>query len=153
MNELTLVELIVLALGCFRITHLFVYDVITAPLRWIFIEEVEEPDASGRMNRFVYPRLPMWKAFFGMLISCPWCFGFWVAVALVAGWYFFPTVTFIIALIFALSGVAGFLETLIKLWGGQMYMPTKAQLDRMEEMKEQFMNTGQAKSSELIDSK
>lgn len=149
MNELDLnmVQLIVLSLACFRMTHLIVSDVITAPLRWIFVEEVEEPDREGRMSKYVYPRMPHWKALIGTLISCPWCMGFWVGVLLVAGWYWIPTITFWVALVFAISGLGSLAETIVRYWTVQTYSPTDKQLARFEQIKTDFMGASEPKKA------
>ncbi|QQE72799.1 DUF1360 domain-containing protein [Brevibacillus composti] len=139
--DMSMTTLIVLSLACFRLTHLLISDVITAPIRWIFVEEVEEPDAQGRMNKYVYPKMPAWKAIFGILFSCPWCMGVWVGAALTAGWYYYPSITFAISLIFAISAVAGLLETVTRYWAVHTYSPTQTQLNKFDEIKQQFMDS------------
>ncbi|MEW9701476.1 DUF1360 domain-containing protein [Paenibacillus sp. SI8] len=145
--DMNLTTFIIYALGAFRITHLIISDVITAPLRWMFLEEIEEPDALGRMNKLTIPKLPQWRAFLGMLFACPWCMSFWVSVLMVAGWYWIPQLTFGIALIFALSAVAGTLETVIRYWQVHTYSPTQQQLQKFEDLKQQFFESKPNKSA------
>lgn len=133
-----LTTFLILGFACFRITHLIVADVITAPFRAIFIEEIEEPDATGRMNRLTIPKPPAWRIFFGSLIACPWCMGVWVAILLVLGWYYIPNIVFPIALVFAISGLGIVFEVATRLWTVNSFSPTKEQLQRFEELKKQF---------------
>lgn len=142
MENMTMVQFLVLSFACFRITHLIVSDVITAPFRWIFVEEVDEPDKQGRMSHYVFPKMPQWKAIIGTLISCPWCMGVWVGGLLVLGWYYIPNIVFPVALIFAIAGLGSVVETTIRFWTVNTYSPTDAQLEKFEDIKKQFLDSG-----------
>lgn len=147
---------LILSFACFRLTHLIVADVITAPFRAMFVEELEEPDREGRMNVLTIPKFPKWRALIGTLISCPWCVGFWIGLALIAGWYWIPNVTFWIAAVFAISGVGSLLETVSRYWTVHTYSPTDQQLEKFEELKRRFFETedsGQTEQKETNEKK
>ncbi|WP_078393737.1 DUF1360 domain-containing protein [Shouchella patagoniensis] len=139
LGELNLVTLLILGLAVFRLTYLIISDVITAPIRGFFVEEIEETDSRGRMTHYTMPKMPFSRAIIGTLITCPWCISVWIGALLVIAWNLWPTVTILISLVFALSGVAGFMMQLNRLVIVNTYSPSKKQLQRMEEMKEQFM--------------
>src|SRR5690606_38508877 len=99
------VTFVILGFACFRITHLIVSDEFMSFFRAFFVNEVNERDAQGRWIKLQYPKLPMWRAYIGALISCPWCTGVWVGALLVIGWYLIPDIIFPISLVFAVSGL------------------------------------------------
>ena len=53
------------------------------------------------------------KGFLGGIFSCIWCLSMWVSAAVVAGYVFFPDLTFILAYLFSLSAVACIIESVI----------------------------------------
>jgi hypothetical protein len=83
-------DLVLLMLASFRLTHLLVFDSIAAPLR---------APLEAR---------PFW----GDLISCYWCTGFWVSIGLVAGYTIWPAFFYPLVLVLAVAGGAALLETL-----------------------------------------
>lgn len=86
----TLLEFVVLALACFRLTRLVTTDTIFNPLR----------------ERF-WRRFPPETTKLGYLSTCDWCTSVWVGSLLAGSGTIFPTATTLIALPFALSAVAG----------------------------------------------
>jgi hypothetical protein len=84
--------LVLLILASYRLTHLITLDTITEPIR---------------------TRLAS-VPFLGELISCYWCAGIWVSALLVAGHYWWPGPTGVIALILAIAGGQALVETLSK---------------------------------------
>ena len=88
---MTALEFVVLGLGTFRLSRLVVDDDITLPLRaWIF-------------DRFPSDWLIS-------LLSCVWCTGVWISVAVAGSYAVAPVVLWWCMLPFALSAVAGLLE-------------------------------------------
>lgn len=94
MDNLSLVEFLILGLAAFRVTHLLLSDVI----------------AEGLRER-VWKRFPPESTKIGYLFTCPWCLGFWVSTAIGISYILIPMVTVPVALIFALSAVAGIIST------------------------------------------
>jgi hypothetical protein len=94
--ELTLVNLIILSLGAFRLTHLITTDAI----------------ADGF-------RTKVWKRFppttkIGYLITCNWCTGFWVALFTVLFYLALPTLTIVVSLVLAISAAIGLISAWIE---------------------------------------
>lgn len=138
MPQLTGLTFVVLALACFRLTHLIVVDEITGPLRGMFTTTVHEVDAAGRMVKLAYPKPPLWRAFLGVLFGCPWCMGVWVSFFLVAGWFYFPMIFFPIALILAVAGGGIIVEMVTTYWARNSFSPTPAQLERLHTTRRMF---------------
>lgn len=107
--NVTLVEILLFAFAAFRLTRLFVYDEITAPIRRLFLEEVEH-------EREVYLKVKEGKVrgFFGKLLSCYWCTGIWAAIILVFGFIFFPGIFTYVIFILAIAGLSSFIETIVQ---------------------------------------
>ena len=88
---MTGVEFVVVSLGVFRLARLVVDDDITLPARaWLF-------------DRFPSDWLIS-------LLSCVWCTGFWISVAVAGSYAVAPVIVWWVLLPFALSAVAGLLE-------------------------------------------
>lgn len=92
MIDITLLQFVILGLASYRVTRLFTRDMITAPLR----------------NAF-WKKFPPESSYLGYLSTCEWCFSFWIAAAFVGGFIIIPSVISIIAIIYAVSAVAGLL--------------------------------------------
>jgi hypothetical protein len=107
---------IILALACFRLTRLIVFDKITEFLRQPFFDEVEEENEDGTVEVYYLPKKTAIKKFIGELLSCYWCTGIWISALLVAGYLFLPTLFVPIILIFAIAGLAAILESVVQLW-------------------------------------
>jgi hypothetical protein len=105
-----------LALASFRLTRLIVFDKITAFLRDPFFDEIEEENEEGTMEVYYLPKGTPIKKFIGELLSCYWCTGVWVSVAVVIGYLLLPAVFVPIILVFAVAGLAAIVESIIQLW-------------------------------------
>ncbi|MGO4496473.1 DUF1360 domain-containing protein [Paenibacillus sp. 2RAB27] len=103
MNILTF---IILSLAVFRITHLFVFDKITEPIRKRFVtrgfdgQNITFTLQGGNVRRLI-----------GNIVNCYWCAGIWVSAIVIGGYLLSPTITFYISYIFALSSVQALIET------------------------------------------
>lgn len=128
------VTFVILGFACFRITHLIVSDEFMSFFRALLVDEVNERDAQGRWIKLQYPKLPMWRAYIGALISCPWCTGVWVGALLVTGWYFIPNIIFPISLVFAVSGLGVTVEMATKYWSINSFSPNDEQVKRINEI-------------------
>jgi hypothetical protein len=82
-------EFALVALAAWRTWKLLAEDTITEPLRARYIEGHE------------------WRETF---TECPWCAGFWVALAWVAAFWVEPLWTVIVAVPFAVSAAVGTLQ-------------------------------------------
>lgn len=92
MKDITLLQFVILGLATYRVTRLFTRDMITASLR----------------NAF-WKKFPPESSYIGYLSTCEWCFSFWIAAGFVGAFLIIPSVTSIIAIIYAVSAVAGLL--------------------------------------------
>ncbi|EJL43051.1 DUF1360 domain-containing protein [Brevibacillus agri] len=104
------IDLVILVLASFRLTHLIVYDEITSFLRKPFFTVVYEADASGQMNRQYRFKGGKVRRWIGELLSCHWCMGMWVAVLTVAVYAYVPA-AYPILLLLAIAGAAAVIET------------------------------------------
>lgn len=84
------------ALAVLRITRLIIDDEITADWRGRWFDEHDPSETK-----------------LGYLVTCPWCTGFWVSVAVVAVRRAAPKIWDPAAHVFALSAVAGVLYSRI----------------------------------------
>jgi hypothetical protein len=115
MMEMPWIDLVVLVLASFRLTHLIVFDEITSFLREPFFTVTYDVDASGQMishTRYKGKGLRRW---IGKLLSCHWCVGIWSGAAIIALYYYVP-VAYPVLLILAIAGAAAVIET--KLYTG-----------------------------------
>lgn len=85
-------DLALLVLASFRLTHLIVFDSIMEPVR-------------QRLVRVRYA---------AELISCYWCCGVWVSGALVAGYLLWPSGARIVLAVLAVAGGQALLESLVQ---------------------------------------
>lgn len=124
-------ELTVLTVAVWRVTRVLVGVDGFPPVEWlrlrllarwpaedsVFPDEGVVPDVvfpslgsvNGRPVQFVdgqgwVTSQPHWL---GLLVSCVWCAGFWVAVLATAGWVLAPSWTLMVATPFAMSGLVG----------------------------------------------
>ncbi|RIW30202.1 DUF1360 domain-containing protein [Bacillus salacetis] len=114
--ELTLLQLIIMGLAVFRLTHLIVYDKITEFLRSPFFDEVEEKDERGKLEVYLVPKQTLIRGWIGELLSCYWCTGIWAAGGLYALFIFLPAVANPLLVILAAAGFASIIETVIQRW-------------------------------------
>lgn len=110
MFDLTWIELVILVLASFRLTHLIVYDEIASFLREPFFTVTYDADDSGQVVRHVHLKGTGLRRWLGMLLSCHWCVGIWSSAAIVALQSFVPA-AFPVLLVLAVAGAAAVLET------------------------------------------
>lgn len=110
MFDISLIDLLILVLASFRITHLIVFDEIASFVRQPFISVSYEPDRTGQLVRNVQYKGTGLRRWIGTLLSCHWCVGFWVAAGIVALYSFLPEFHPFL-LIFAIAGAAAVIET------------------------------------------
>jgi hypothetical protein len=114
--EISLLDFFIMALACFRITRLIVFDKITEFLRAPFFDEIKEENEEGIIEIYYLPSSTFGKKFIGELLSCYWCTGVWVSTGVVVGFLLFPTVFLPLLLIFAIAGLASILESIVQIW-------------------------------------
>lgn len=111
--NITLMELLILALASFRLTRLIVYDQITEFLRKPFLEEQTEIE-DGKEEIYVVPKEHPILGFFGKLLTCHWCTGIWSAIIIFVSFFLYPAVAVPILLILAVAGLAAIIETIVQ---------------------------------------
>lgn len=90
--DITAMHFIVLSLATYRVTRLVTRDTVIAPIRNLF-----------------WTKFPPEKTYIGYLSTCEWCFSFWIGSAFVISAIIIPSVTYIVATVFAVSAIAGLL--------------------------------------------
>ena len=89
-------NLLIDMLATFRLTRLATRDTITEPfrqqLRHAAMRQVDSPGIAAKVDT---------------LISCPWCVGWWIAVAVVAARRLYPRAWEPVAAALAASAVTG----------------------------------------------
>lgn len=111
LDELALVDYVLITLASWRLTRLFVYDLITKFFREQFWDvkkmskgyELEKPKTGPRRT-------------LADLMDCPWCFGVW-ATAMVMFFYLMTPYAIFPVVLLALSAVATFLQLLTNMVG------------------------------------
>lgn len=104
--------LLILILASFRLTHLLVYDDITAPLRRLFVTTtiVTLDHGQQAVQHEVAPKgLKRWL---GMLFTCHWCMGVWSSLILTLLWVFVPYAIWLLVIL-AVAGAAAIIETIV----------------------------------------
>ncbi|MDQ1004093.1 hypothetical protein QFZ28_004493 [Neobacillus niacini] len=114
--NIDLLNFTILALACFRLTRLIVFDKITEFLRDPFFDEIEEENEEGKIEVYYLPKETAIKKFIGEMLSCYWCTGVWVSAAVVGGYLLVPVVLAPIILVFAVAGLAAIVESIVQLW-------------------------------------
>ncbi|MFP7295804.1 DUF1360 domain-containing protein [Neobacillus niacini] len=114
--NIDVLTLTLLGLACFRLTRLIVFDKITEFLREPFFDEINEENEDGTVEVYYLPKSTPFKKFIGELLSCYWCTGVWISAGIVTGYLLIPTIFVPIILIFAVSGLAAILESIVQLW-------------------------------------
>ncbi|QGQ97026.1 DUF1360 domain-containing protein [Paenibacillus psychroresistens] len=101
---MTSLTLIILALACYRLTHLIVFDLIFAPIRDLFVtrdfETMTFTLQGGRIRSVI-----------GRILICPWCSSLWVSVLITISYYYFESITYWICLLLTLSAFTSLIET------------------------------------------
>lgn len=99
-----------LALASFRITRLVVYDKITRWFRELFADSYEFEE-NGIRYVAVRPFGSGLRHTIGDLLQCPWCIGFWGALATCTAYVLFPWAWFVI-LFLAVAGAGSLLQVI-----------------------------------------
>ncbi|PTX60328.1 uncharacterized protein DUF1360 [Melghirimyces profundicolus] len=110
MEDISWLQLTILILASFRLTHLIVFDEITSFLRDPFLTVTYEPDESGQEVRKIEIKGEGWRYWAGSLLSCHWCMGIWSSLLLVALHLWVPA-SFPLLLALAVAGAAAFIES------------------------------------------
>lgn len=100
-------DIVLFALSTQKLSRVITKDKVTAAFRAPFTKiegkggagELEERGRGHGLRRAI-----------GDLITCPFCLGTWIASGFIYGFIFTPRVTRILASIFAVSGIADFLQ-------------------------------------------
>jgi hypothetical protein len=115
--NLTWFNLFVLTVGSYSITRLLVTDsfpLFERPRQWLFKNYPPEGFASQSK-----PPRGVWRKtsnniyvvdeghWLGELLSCPWCAGWWVSLAVYIGFVFAPAVTVFILVPFTMRAIVG----------------------------------------------
>lgn len=110
MADLSWLDLAVLILASFRLTHLIVFDEITSFLREPFFSVTYEVDSAGQVIQHTQFKGNGLRKWVGKLLSCHWCVGIWSALLLVALYLYVPT-AYPLLLVLAVAGAAAVIET------------------------------------------
>lgn len=117
LSTLTWINLVILALGSYSITRLIVTDsfpLFEKPRKWILERFPAEGHASQikpkrgtsrRTSNNIY--IVEEGHWLGELISCPWCSGWWVSLAIWVAFMFIPEIVIIGLVPFALRAFVG----------------------------------------------
>ncbi|KGX92724.1 membrane protein [Pontibacillus halophilus JSM 076056 = DSM 19796] len=97
-----------LSLASFRITRLLVYDTIMEWFRAPFLEEFQQENEEGVKETYVKVKGAGIRAFFGEMLTCHWCTGFWVTLGVLLVYFYVPILEPVL-LLFAVSGAAALL--------------------------------------------
>jgi len=90
--DTSILQFIILGLATYRITRLFIRDtILSTPRDWFWSKF---PPESSKL---------------GYLLTCEWCLSFWIGSLLVFSAIIIPSVTYVIAAVFAVSAVTGLL--------------------------------------------
>lgn len=108
-TSIGILDLVLIALATFRLTRLFVYDTIMEFVRdWFLIRRVSyTSDNELVIERQKYPDGGL-RAI-SELFACPWCFGLQAAM-IVVFLYYLSAISWIVILMFAVGGVATFIQ-------------------------------------------
>lgn len=84
-------ETVVLVAAVYRVWRLLAFDTVTEQIRLNVLID-HDGEWRNRLKDFV---------------ECPWCFGFWIAVATWAAWLLWPHAVDVAAVPFAISTAVG----------------------------------------------
>lgn len=110
-DELLFIDYLLITLATWRLTRLFVYDMITK----FFREQFLDVKKVGRGFTLEKPKTGPRRTV-ADLLACPWCFGVWAA-AFVIFFYLWTPWSYYPVLLLAISAVATFLQLLSNLVG------------------------------------
>ena len=99
MNHLAWLDALILALAAWRVWHLLAEDLILEPARRYVTRLPEDWEEGDKIPSTYRHNL-------AEFINCPFCLGFWVALAWVIGYALFPDGSLWVAAPFALNAAA-----------------------------------------------
>lgn len=102
-----------MGLAIFRITHLFVYDTVTTPIRRMFINEEQAVDEAGNFIWEYTPKGIGIRKFIGEILNCHWCTSVWVAAFMLIGYLLLPQIFVLIMWLFSLAAIAVIIEEIV----------------------------------------
>ncbi|WP_338753591.1 DUF1360 domain-containing protein [Bacillus sp. FJAT-52991] len=111
---MNVLEMFILIFATFRLTRVIVFDEIAEKVRRPFFREVVEVTKNGEKEIFLVPKEKGVLGFFGRMLSCYWCTGFWVAVFCYVAYFLIPVIAEPLLLIFAIAGGAALIETVVQ---------------------------------------
>ncbi|MDR7001046.1 DUF1360 domain-containing protein [Neobacillus niacini] len=112
MFNMNWIDIFIITLASFRLTHLIVYDQIATFIRRPFLSVTVVENPNGQLEEHIEIKGTGIRHFIGSLLSCYWCTGIWSTTFVVIIYFYFP-ITFPIFLILAVAGAAAILESKI----------------------------------------
>ncbi|WP_416151228.1 DUF1360 domain-containing protein [Salipaludibacillus sp. HK11] len=106
-------EFILIGLAVFRLTHLFLYDKITEPLRFLFLKEEKIINEEGSDEWIYVAKGRGLQKFIGEIFNCHWCLSVWISGFILVGFLVLPQVTIYVIYLFAIAAVAVVLEEIV----------------------------------------
>ncbi len=106
-QEVTTGDLFLLGIATQKVSRVLARDRVAQPLRAPFTE-FEKPAGAGEVEEKARGR-GLRKAI-GQLVICPYCLGVWVASAFIYGFNLNPSLTRMVASIFAVSTISDFAQ-------------------------------------------
>jgi hypothetical protein len=100
-------DVVLFAIATQKLSRVITKDKVTTALRAPFTE-VEGKGGAGELEE--RPKGRGLQRAVGELLTCPFCLGTWIASGFIYGYIFSPRVTRTLASIFAVSGIADFLQ-------------------------------------------
>ena len=100
-------DVVLFALATQKLSRVITKDKVTTAFRAPFTE-VEGKGGAGELEE--RPKGRGFRRAVGELLTCPFCIGTWIASGFIYGYIFTPRVTRTVASIFAVSGMADFLQ-------------------------------------------
>lgn len=114
-RSISVFDALLMALAAFRVTRLIVYDKITRWFRELFVEKRAVIDGEEKWVEIRSGGLGIRTTIFE-LMQCPWCIGFWSALAIAVFYFTFDWAWFVIFFL-ALAGTGTLLQLLANLIG------------------------------------
>lgn len=107
-QDLNLFDITLIALACFRLVRLFVYDSVAQFIRDFFLDIKEDKVGHVVMIHRSKPRGGV-KRLISDLLGCPWCTSVWVALFATFFYYLIPGLWFAY-LVLVISGLGSFIQ-------------------------------------------
>lgn len=116
-REVPVFDVVLMVFAAFRITRLLVYDKITRWFRELFAV-TRRYEEGGRAFVEVRPHASGLRHTVYDLLGCPWCIGFWGALAVSWSYFMFPFAWYVIFFL-ALAGAGSLLQVAANAIGWQ----------------------------------